>query len=97
MLAVSDNAAQAIEAILEHEQAPEGAGLRIGVVQDNGGGPAIGVGLAAGPQPTDQVVEKNGASVFVEDELSEPLDDKVLDTHVEGEQIAFTVREQGDL
>lgn len=96
MLAVSDNAAQAIGAILESEHAPEGAGLRIGVMDGNGSGPAIGVGLAAGPQPSDTVVEHAGAQVFVEGDLTEPLDDKVLDTHIEGEQVAFTIREQTD-
>jgi Fe-S cluster assembly iron-binding protein IscA len=94
MLAVSDSAAQAIEAILEDQHAPDGAGLRIGVVSQNGDGAQIGVGLVAGPEETDTVVEHQGAHVFVGEEVTEILDDKLLDAERDGEQVAFTMREQ---
>lgn len=97
MLAVSDSAAQAIEAILEHQQAPAGSGLRIGVTSHNGDAAQLGVGLAAGPEENDQVVEHQGAQVFVGEEVSEILDDKLLDAEQDGEQIAFTMREQPGL
>ena len=94
MLAVSENAAQAIETILESQHAPDGAGLRIGVTSADGDGAKIAVGLAPGPLETDTVVQQEGATVFVSEEVKEILDDKVLDAEVEGEQVAFTMREQ---
>jgi Fe-S cluster assembly iron-binding protein IscA len=94
MLAVSDSAAQAIGDILEQQQAPAGAGLRIGVVSQDGEGAQIGLGLVPGPQENDAIVEHNGAQVFVGEEVTEILDDKVLDAQSDGQQIAFTVRDQ---
>ena len=95
MLALSDSAAQAIETILQDQHAPDGAGLRIGLVSEDGAGAQIGVSLAAAPAETDTVVEHHGAHVFVGEEVSEALDDKVLDAQSDGTQIAFTMREQG--
>ena len=97
MLAVSDSAAQAIETILEQEHAPEGAGLRIGVMAQDGAEPQLGLGLAAGPAPSDAVVEHNGATVFVSEDVTDVLDDKVLDAESDGQRIAFTMRDQPDL
>ena len=94
MLAVSESAAQAIETILESQQAPEGAGLRIGVTSTDGDGAKIAVGLAAGPMDTDTVVQEEGANVFVSEEVREILDDKLLDAEMDGEQVAFTMKEQ---
>lgn len=94
MLAVSDSAAQAIEAILDDQQAPEGTGLRIGVMSQDGDGTQIGIGLTTGPEETDAVVEHEGAHVFVGEELREILDDKLLDAEREGDRVAFTMREQ---
>ena len=94
MLAVSDSAAHAIEAILEQQDAPDGAGLRIGMTTQDGAEPQLGVGLAASPQPSDAVVEHNGANVFVSEEVTEVLDGKLLDAESDGQQISFTMRDQ---
>ena len=94
MLAVSDSAAEAIKAILEQQDAPEGAGLRIGVINQDGNGPQLGVGLATEPEGTGVVVEHQGARVFVGAEVTDVLDDKVLDAEQDGDRVAFTMREQ---
>ena len=41
------------------------------------------------PGEADAVVEEQGASVFVDDEVSSLLDDKTLDARIEGDQVTF--------
>jgi Fe-S cluster assembly iron-binding protein IscA len=94
MLAITDNAARAILAIISANQVPEGAGLRIGAESSDGQNVSLGLSLVSGPSETDQVVEHAGAQVFVGAEAAALLDDKMLDAHAEGEQIAFSVIEQ---
>jgi Fe-S cluster assembly iron-binding protein IscA len=43
------------------------------------------------PAEDDEVIEEQGASVFLEPEAAALLDDKVLDATVEHNQVAFTI------
>lgn len=94
MLAISDNAAKAIEAILASDDVPDGAGLRIGTEAEDGERVGLGLALVQSPAESDQVVERGNAQVFVEEAAAELLDDKMLDARADGERIAFTVVEQ---
>lgn len=46
------------------------------------------------PAEDDEVIEEQGARVFLEPEAASLLDDKVLDASVEQDQVAFTIAEQ---
>jgi Fe-S cluster assembly iron-binding protein IscA len=75
MLTLTDNAATAVKTI--SSQVPtEGAGLRI-----RDAGPDTGFELAIAPTPEngDDVVETDGARVFVDAAASPALDERVLD------------------
>ena len=100
MLALTDHATEAIEGILRAPAIPEGAGVRITAAADtNATGPepgALAITLAPGPTEDDQVIDEEGARVFVEAPVAEYLDDKLLDARVEDEQVSFMIGEQED-
>jgi iron-sulfur cluster assembly protein len=92
MLTVTTDAAEVIRGLME-----SGAGgLRIstGPHSLNGQGPALHVELAEAPEVEDEVVDVEGAQVFVDPAAAEALDDKVLDAETDGGEVAFAVREQ---
>jgi Fe-S cluster assembly iron-binding protein IscA len=96
MLALSERAVTAIQGIVSNPQVPDGAGLRV-APQATGGDPvALELSLVEAPVGGDQVVENQGAQVFVDERISPMLDDKVLDATTEGEQVQFTIIDQGD-
>ena len=91
MLTITDNAEHALDAVVAAENAPEGAGVRISQGVDADGQPAVGLALAAAPEPGDAVVEDANVPVFVASEVADLLDDKILDAQIEGDQIAFRI------
>jgi Fe-S cluster assembly iron-binding protein IscA len=46
------------------------------------------------PAEDDEVIDEQGARVFLEPEEASLLDDKVLDASVEQDQVAFTIADQ---
>ena len=100
MLTITPNAAHAITAILEAEQVPEGSGLRIsarsGETTTQDGGAQLELALVEEPESDDEVVEEEGAQVFVEAEAARILEDKQLDAILEGERIGFRVLDQDE-
>ena len=94
MLTITENAEQALDAVVAAENAPDGAGVRISQGVGADGQPAVGLALATAPEPGDAVVEDATVPVFLAPEVAGMLDDKILDAQVEGEQIAFRLGEQ---
>jgi Fe-S cluster assembly iron-binding protein IscA len=94
VLTITEQAEEALGAVVAAENAPEGAGIRISQGVAPNGQPAMGLALAEAPQPGDAVVEDASVPVFLASEVAELLDDKVLDAQVDGDQIAFRIGEQ---
>ena len=95
MLAITENAAEAIQAIVASSpEAPQKAGLRI-AARPGEEQSRLDLTIAAVPAEDDEVVEEHGAHVFLDPEAASYLDDKVLDARVEGQQVGFEVLEQG--
>jgi iron-sulfur cluster assembly protein len=95
MLAVTDAAAQAIEALTSSEQSS--GGLRFSLQSGEDSNAQLALAVTPQPQDGDQVVTAdNGAHVYVDRGAAEFLDDKVLDVqrNTEGE-IAFALEPQG--
>jgi iron-sulfur cluster assembly protein len=93
MLAVTEQAATVIRAIAHRPELPEGAGLRI--ASDTGAPEDLSVAAAAVPEDGDQVVDENGARVFLDAGVVDLLDDKVLDARVDdGGSAEFLVSER---
>jgi iron-sulfur cluster assembly protein len=78
MLAVTDAAARAIEALTSEEQ--QGGGLRFSLQATQDSSAQLALAVTPQPEDGDQVVTAdNGAHVYVESTATEFLDDKVLD------------------
>jgi Fe-S cluster assembly iron-binding protein IscA len=75
-------------------QLPEGSGIRISGSADP---PQLRLELSLAPAPAenDEVVQGEDATVFLEDQLVALLDDKTLDTKIDGDQVSFTVVQAG--
>jgi iron-sulfur cluster assembly protein len=99
VLALTENATEAIEAILSAPAIPDGAGVRIAPApqREATGSEVVDlkVTVATAPAESDQVVDHEGARVFVDEPLTEHLDDKLLDAQVSGEQVSFLIGKQG--
>lgn len=95
MLALTDNATDAIERILAAPGVPMGAGIRIapGTAVTDGAGATNELQLSVAEEPVDgdEVIEEQGARVFVEDTVSGFLDDKQLDAEVVDERVRFSL------
>lgn len=81
MLVLTENASRAVNAVFQEAELPDGAGLRIASPSDRSG--TLTVAPATTAEQGDQVIEEQGARVFVEADAAEVLDDKVLDAHVD--------------
>lgn len=90
MLAITQNAIDAV-----NEVAPGDTGLRIYLPEQDGSsaGP-LRLEIADSPAAQDQVVEVEGARVFLEPAAALALDNMVLDAASEGNKVRFTVAPQ---
>lgn len=97
MLTLTSDATQAIERILKAPGVPDNAGLRIipvGPTDESGVTSELQVEVADQPGERDEVIEANGARVFVEDSLCGYLDDKTLNAEMDQERIRFSLAGQ---
>lgn len=97
MLVLTEAAAEVVKSFTSNPQVPDGAGLRIASSAPGSGSPdSLQVTATTAPAEDDQVIEKEGARVYVEQQAALYLDDKVLDAQVDGEGKAhFYLGEQG--
>ena len=86
MLTLTENASTVVKTIVDQSTEQDHAGLRIS--QDAPDSPALHVIATEAPQPGDQVLEEDGARVFLEETAAATLDDKVLDAQVDEEGTA---------
>lgn len=83
MLMLTDNATSVIRALVDAPQMPDAAGLRIASTQ--GAAEGLSVSTTTTPEPEDQVVEEQGARVYLEPTAAAILEDKVLDASVDAD------------
>jgi iron-sulfur cluster assembly protein len=92
MLTLTENASAIVKGIASQD--PETSGLRI--TSESTDEPAFGVTVAVTPEPGDQVVEQDGATVYLDPPASEQLEDKVLDAALDPSgNVEFTLTFQG--
>ncbi|MBV9380439.1 MAG: Fe-S cluster assembly protein HesB [Streptosporangiaceae bacterium] len=96
MLVMTEAAAEVVKSVTSGPDAPAGAGLRIVSASQGPNQPGLlKVSAVEGPAEDDQIIEGNGALVFLESEAAVVLNDKVLDARVDEQgQPYFTVGEQ---
>lgn len=96
MLTITQNAAEAIKGIVQMSELPDEGGLRI-AAQDpsvDSGPPSFELTLAPEPDDADEVLQEEGAQIFLEPKAASYLDDKVLDAQIETDRVNFTVLAQ---
>jgi len=80
MLTLTENASTIVKNITQRPQAPDSAGLRISSDEAT---QTFEVTATPDATPGDQVVEQDGATVYLDSRAAELLDDKVLDAAVD--------------
>jgi len=94
LLALTDSAVEAVKNIVSSsDEASETGGLRM-VAEQAGMQTNLQLSVVPLPAEDDEVIEEQGARVFLEPEAASLLDDKVLDASVEQDQVAFTIADQ---
>ena len=78
MLALTDTARTVIRDLTVSDDVPEGCGLRIAPTAAG----ELELSLAASPAPGDEVIDSDGARLFVERQTADLLADQVLDAQV---------------
>ncbi|MFY1668699.1 HesB/IscA family protein [Plantactinospora sp. WMMB334] len=93
MLTMTENAVLVIRDLTAQQEVPDGAGLRIASDLNAG---SLNLSLAASPAQGDQVVDSDGARVFLDPQAAQILDDKSLDAAVDAQgAVQFGFAEQG--
>ncbi|MBA2766984.1 MAG: Fe-S cluster assembly protein HesB [Solirubrobacterales bacterium] len=97
MLTLTPTATEAIKQLTDQVPAEDATpGVRIAPgVAPGGEGAALELSLVEAPESSDQTIETHGATVYLEPEAAELLEDKVLDAELRDEGVAFEVRDQG--
>jgi iron-sulfur cluster assembly protein len=96
MLTITSNAAEAIRAIVQSTDVPDDGGIRISIARQNGSQASLELALSPAPMDGDNVLEVNGAHVFLDEMASLALEDKALDAEMEGGEISFGIVERDE-
>jgi Fe-S cluster assembly iron-binding protein IscA len=92
VLTLTANAASEIRDIIDNPEVPDGCGLRIANDPQAGG---LTLTLAAAPAEDDQILDEDGARVFLEPQAASMLEEMALDAAHDGEgQVRFTVAQK---
>jgi iron-sulfur cluster assembly protein len=94
MLTITSNAADAIRAIVENTDVPEEGGIRISIARQNGAQASLELAISPAPLEGDEVLDAQGAHVFLDELAAVALDDKSLDAQIEGGEISFGILER---
>jgi iron-sulfur cluster assembly protein len=94
VLTVTHEASKAIQTLTDQTPEPDSAGLRISV-ETGEEAAQIALAVTEGPYPEDQVVDAEGAHVFVAESAGEFLDDKTLDASMKDDGVAFSIHRGG--
>ncbi|MDP3894164.1 Fe-S cluster assembly protein HesB [Nocardioides sp.] len=94
MLTLTENASMIVKTITEQPESADANGLRISSETDQEA--AFAISTAAQPEEQDQVVEQDGATVYLDPTAAQMLEDKVLDAGVdETGNVQFALGQQG--
>lgn len=90
MLTLTENATTIVKTIASQTPGSEEGGLRISAADAESTDFTLAV--TPTPEPKDEIVESDGAKVFLEETAAATLSDKVLDAQVDGEgAVSFAI------
>jgi iron-sulfur cluster assembly protein len=94
VLTLTPTAAEAVRRLVDSAPVETAEGLRIAPGHATAEGTALELTIVDGPEIDDQEVNESGAHVFLEPEVAEFMDDKVLDAALEETGVRFSIRDQ---
>lgn len=90
MLTVAPSAAEAITKLVASNGLPGDAGIRLSPVSsENSSGAGLEIAITDGPGPADQVIDQDGAHVFLAPEIADALEDRTLEATAQENRISF--------
>jgi iron-sulfur cluster assembly protein len=96
LLALTDDAVEAVKNIISSsDEASETGGLRLSA-ERAGAQTSLQLSVVTLPAEDDEVIQEEGARVFLEPEAAALLDDKVLDASIEQDRVEFTIADQAE-
>jgi iron-sulfur cluster assembly protein len=96
MLTLTDAAKDAVRDLVAGEGGPAGSGLRITAEPADEGEAELELAVVAEPEDGDQVIDEDGARLFLEREAASLLDDQVLDAQGHDDHFHFSIEPQAD-
>lgn len=94
MLTMTETATDVVKAITEQTVNTEAAGLRIS--KEGAEADSFALAPVAAPEPGDQVLEENGARIFLDEGAAVTLENQVLDAQVDTDGgVQFAIGVQG--
>ena len=93
MLTLTPVASEAIRQLSLQTDDPEASGIRIAPGPETPQGTALELTLVEEPEPEDEKLDEDGATVYLEPHVAGFLDDKVLDAQVDEGRVTFLVRD----
>jgi iron-sulfur cluster assembly protein len=93
MISITPDAIDAIKAVM----GPKQGGLRITAMSApvNGSGPGLALEALPEPEAGDEVVDAEGAQLYLDEAAAGMLDGKVLDAEREGDAVRFSIIDPG--
>ena len=93
MLTLTPTAAEVVRTLVEQSPAPDSGGLRIAAGEETGSGIPLELSLVDEPEPADERVEQEGATVYLDAGAAQLLEDKLLDAQVAEDHVTFVLRD----
>ena len=90
MLTVTPQASQLIRGLLDQDEVPDDAVVRISPQPEQG----LSIALVEAPEADDQIIEAHGVEICVEQTAADALDDKELDAGTVEGNVAFSISPQ---
>jgi iron-sulfur cluster assembly protein len=94
MLTLTPVASEAIRQLSSQTEDPEASGIRISPGPETPDGTALELTLVEEPEPEDEKVDEDGATVYLEPHVAGFLDDKVLDAQLDEGRVTFVLRDE---
>ena len=95
MLTLTPTAAEVVRSLVD-QSSTETGGLRIAANDDGLEGVSLELSLVGEPEAADATIEQSGATVYLDPDAAELLDDKLLDAQVAEDHVTFVLREDGE-
>jgi iron-sulfur cluster assembly protein len=91
MLTLTPAAAEVVRRIISNAPIEETGGLRIAAGEEGPDGTELQMTLVDAPEETDEAVSEDGVTVYLEPQVAELLDDKMLDAELDGDEVRFAL------